>query len=69
MKRPTHEVKPIVPKEPKKIKICVVGEQASGKTSMCMAYTLNLGEEVKVLPTVGSDFYSRVLDIGAGNRL
>ena len=39
-----------------------------GKTSLCKTYT-SPSEDIKVMPTVGSDFYSRILDTGNGNRL
>ena len=56
-------VKPVPPREPKKLKVVLVGESKAGKTSICRRMAENYAPKNHE-PTVGSDFYQASVKAG-----
>ena len=61
-------VRPAPKKEPKKLKIVVVGESKAGKTAICKRLTQNYAP-ANHEPTVGSDFFQTSLKAGSDTVL
>ena len=58
-------VQPVVPPEPTKFKLCLVGDSEVGKTQFCEGFNDQFSMSYE--PTIGSDYYMRRQKIGKNN--
>jgi GTPase SAR1 family protein len=61
--RPSR-VTPVVPAEPTKIKVCLVGDTEIGKTCFCRGFKDDFVTQYE--PTIGSDFFMKQIKIAKG---
>jgi GTPase SAR1 family protein len=58
------KINPVVPSEPTKIKVMIVGEAEVGKTSFCKGFNDDFPD--KYVPTIGSDYYMKTQKTSVG---
>ncbi len=51
------KIAPVIPPEPTKVKVALVGDSQVGKTCFCKGFKDNFTTEYE--PTIGSDYYSK----------
>ena len=61
------KVAPILPPEPAKIKVCLVGDLEVGKTQFCRGFKDNFSLIYE--PTVGSDYFMKPVKLGKNNYM
>ena len=66
VERPNPKINPSTPQDPYKLKIALVGEQGVGKTCFCKEFAKGV-YDITDSTTVGSDFYSRTMNVSKGN--
>jgi len=58
-------ITPVLPTEPTKVKVCLVGDAQVGKTAFCKGFK-DEGFPTDYEATVGSDFYMKTIKVPKG---